>query len=194
LFGRSMHTSVHSMVELASIVDQKSQSPNNAHWDPIIESVLVELRVEQYLCERKNHESWLERELKPLDFGDYVKDWRVEAEVVRRFYDLVILHVCRLAIIVLESSSIQAGLQLSDALVASTSFISILKSAQRFMLAGIKGGRAIGTGTSDKDGLTFQVLVIRMNRTEFTKRIGLADSFLWHCCERIPEISISSKL
>jgi hypothetical protein len=157
LFGRSMHTSVHSMVELAGIVDQRSLSPNDRELDPIIESVLVELRVEQDIGEQKEHECWLERELTPLKSGGYVEDWRVEAEVIRRYYDLVILHVCRLAIIALESSSIQEGLHSSDALVAYNSFILILKDARRFMLAGIKDNRAIGTGISDQDALTLGI-------------------------------------
>jgi hypothetical protein len=149
-FGRSMYTSVHTLIESAKIVHQRDQRHglhSSAH-DPLIESIAVELRVEECLVERKQHESFLDLELRPLQNGGYVKDWHVELTIIERIHDLIILYVCRLATIALESASIRTGFRSSAGIAASTSLISVLRRAKGFFLMGIRGNRAFGTGTS----------------------------------------------
>jgi hypothetical protein len=145
-FGRAMYTSVHTMIESAKIINQRHSLQSSAQ-DPLIESIVVELRVEQRLVEKKNHEPPLESELRPLETGGYVKDWHVELTVIERIHDLMVLNVCRLATIALEAVSIQQGFRSPEGIAASTSLISVLRRARQFFMAGIKDGRAFGTGT-----------------------------------------------
>ena len=145
-FGRSMHTSVHTMIESARIIDELHQ-PQVHQPDPIIESIVVELHVEQRLMETKGHQTLLDVELMPIEKGEYVKDWRLELTIVERIHNLVVLYVCRLTTIALEAPSIEHGLCSLEGVAASTSLISLLRKARAFFLAGIEGGRVFGTGT-----------------------------------------------
>lgn len=138
LFGRSMYTSVHSMVDLVRIVDHKSQSQKGTELDPIIESVLVELRIERSLVEAKKHEVWLNLELEPLPFGHYVKNCEIEADVVKRLYDLLITSVCRVAMVALEAPSIQQGLRSAEGIKAYETLFSLIERGRAFMIAGVK--------------------------------------------------------
>lgn len=153
-FGRSMYTSVHTMIESARIINQRHVLQSSAH-DPLIESIVVELRVEQHLVERKQHESFLDQELSPLQSGNYVSDWHVELTVIERIHDLIVLYVCRLATIALESGSIREGFQSFEGISSSTSLISVLRRAKGFFLAGIQGNRVFGTGMKTSD-VSFQ--------------------------------------
>ena len=145
-FGRSIYTSVHTMIQSARIIDQLHQS-QVYQSDPLIESIVVELHIEQRLIEMKGHQTLLDLELKPVEKGEYVKDWRLELTIVERIHDLIVLYVCRLATIALEAPSIEYGLGSSEGVAASTSLISLLQKARAFFLAGIEGGRVFGTGT-----------------------------------------------
>ena len=116
-YGRSMYTSVHTMMESARIINQCQSSVH----DPLIESVLVELQVEYRLVEQKHHEHFLDLELSPLQRGEYVKSWKEELTIIGRLHDLIVLNVCRLAAISLEAVSIQQGLRSPRGIEASTS-------------------------------------------------------------------------
>jgi hypothetical protein len=150
LLGRTMYASVHSMVDLVRIVDHKSQSHNDSDLDPIIESVLVELRIESSLVDAKKHELWLDLALEPLQFGQYVKDWQVEADVVGRFCGLLITSVCRLTVVALEAPSIQIGLRSAEATTAYKTLIAVVDRARYFVAAGFKDERMFGTGKSTR--------------------------------------------
>jgi hypothetical protein len=140
--GRNMYTSLHTMMESAKIV---SQCQNSAH-DPLIESVLVELQVECSLVEQMHHEDFLDTELLPIQSGEYVKDWKEEFVIIERFHDLILLYICRTAIIALKAPSIQQGLCSQEGISATISLISLLRKADAFLLAGIQDGRVFGTG------------------------------------------------
>jgi hypothetical protein len=137
---------VHTMIESARIIDQLHEfqvdQPN-----PLIESIVVELHVEQLVIEKKGHQILLDLELMPIEKGEYVKDWRLELAIIERIHDLVVLYLCRLATIALEASSIEHGLCSLEGVAASTSLISVLRKGRAFFLAGIEGGRVFGTGT-----------------------------------------------
>ena len=148
-YGRTMYSSVHSLMEAARIIHERFPIQNALH-DPIIESVLVELHVEEILLEQKGHESLLALELKPLQIGDYLEDWRVELTVIERFHDLIALYVCRIVTISLESPSIRHGLASLEGMAASASLISTVRRARDFVHAGIKGERVFGTGMSTR--------------------------------------------
>lgn len=154
-FGRNMYTSVHTMIESAKIVNQR-HSLQASIQDPLIESIIVELRVEQRLVEQKQHEPIFDLELRALEGGGYVKDWHVELNLIERTHDLLVLYVCRLASIALEAVSIREGLSSPEGIAASTSLISVLQRARMFFLAGIKDGRVFGTG------MCAQTLVVQM--------------------------------
>jgi hypothetical protein len=144
-FGRSMHTSVHTPVELARIINQRYPLQDSSQ-DPLLESALIELQVEQALLEQRGDEQHFELELAPLQKGEYVKDWKVELSVVERIHNLIILNLCRLATIALEAPSIQQGLSSSRGIAASTSLISILRRSRAFIQSGIRNERVFGTG------------------------------------------------
>lgn len=144
-FGRSMHTSVHTMMESAKIINQRYPLQILSQ-DPPIESVLVELRVEQLLLEQKGYELILELELAPLQYGDYVEDWRMEFTIVHQLHDLLVLNICRLASIALEAPSIQEGLSSPKGIAASASLVSLLRKGRAFFQSGIHGERVFGTG------------------------------------------------
>ena len=141
--GRSMYTSIHTLMESARIINQCQLSV----CDSLIESVLVELQVEYRLFEQKHHEVFLDLELRPLETGGYVKNWQEERTIIGRLHDLIVLNVCRLAAVSLEAASIQQGLRSPEGIAASTSLISVLRKARAFLLAGIKDCRVFGTGT-----------------------------------------------
>ena len=143
-FGRSICTSVHTFVELAKIIDRGYPSSVE---DPIMESILVDLHIEQNSIERKGHETLLEMDLKPLQHGEYVPDWKIEARVVGHIHHLIILYVCRLATLALEAPSIEDGLGSPAGVAASTALLWILCRGRGFFLAGIQGKRVFGTGT-----------------------------------------------
>jgi hypothetical protein len=144
-FGRNMYTSVHTMIESAKIINHLHTLQASAQ-DPLIESIVVELRVEQRLVEQKHHEPIFDLELKALEGGGYVTDWHVELNLIERIHDLLVLNVCRLATISLEAVSIRHRLSSPEGIAASTSLISVLQRARAFFLAGIRGGRVFGTG------------------------------------------------
>jgi hypothetical protein len=141
-YGRTMYTSVHSLMDSARIIDQY----NYFRHDPLIESVLVELHHEHQLIEEMRHEDFLEDELSPLQHGKYVNDWQVEHTVVERFHDLIVLHVCRITTLALEATSIQEGLDSPEAIVVSKALLSALQRACAFVSAGIQDGRVFGRG------------------------------------------------
>jgi len=144
LFGRSMHTSIHTLVEVARCLDRRRANPS-VH-DPLVDSVLVELHVEQLSLSEKGHEPLLARELEPLDRGEYVKDWRDEANVLMRCHDLIVLYSCRLTILALRAGTIKEGLESREGKETCRTLIAVLKRAKEFVIAGIKGGRVFGTG------------------------------------------------
>lgn len=139
--GRSMYTSVHTVIESAKIITRQISGP-----DPLIESVLVELQVESNLVEQRHHEDFLDMELLPIQRGEYVKDWKDELTIVERMHDVILLYVCRTATIALKASSIQEGLCTQEGIAAMTSLISVLRKAGAFLRAGIQDGRVFGTG------------------------------------------------
>jgi len=145
-FGRSMCTSVHTMMEVARIIDQRYPDRFSIQ-DPLIESILVELHVEQQTIQQQKHEEQLDVELKPLQLGDYVEDCDVELRVTERIHDLVVLYVCRLATIGLESPSIQRGLRSAEGVAASSALLSVLRRGRAFVSSGIHEGRVFGTRT-----------------------------------------------
>lgn len=145
-YGRSMHSSVHTLMEAARIVNQRSPLQSTSQ-DPLIESVLVELHVEQILLEQKGHELLLDLELRELNDGEYVKDWRTEATIIERLHDLIGLYVCQITTIALEAESVLQGLCSSDGIKAAMSLLSIIRRARSFVLAGIKDERVFGTGS-----------------------------------------------
>jgi hypothetical protein len=142
-FGRSICTSVHTLIELAKIIDRGYV---RSVEDPIMESILVELQIEQRSIEQKGHETLLELDLKPLQHGEYVSNWKLEARVVEHIHDLIILYVCRLAILALEAPSIEDGLGSPAGVAASAALLWILCRGRGFVLAGIQGNRVFGTG------------------------------------------------
>jgi len=145
LFGRSMHTSIHTLVEVARILDRRRANPTSQ--DPLVESVLVELQMEQASLAEKNHEPLLARELEPLKRGMYVRDWQDEANVLMRCHDLIVLYACRMTILALRAQSIREGLEGTEGRATCKSLISVLRRAREFVIAGIQGGRVFGTGT-----------------------------------------------
>jgi hypothetical protein len=145
-YGRCMYSSVHTLMEAARIVNQRYPI-QNGRLDPLIESVLVELHMEQQLVEQKDHESQIDLELEPLQRGEYVRDWHVEVTLVERFHDLIGLYVCRLATVALEAPSVQEGLSSPEGLAACANLIAISHRATGFLQAGIQGERVFGTGT-----------------------------------------------
>jgi hypothetical protein len=144
LFGRSMHTSIHTLVEVARILDRRRANPTSQ--DPLVESVLVELQMEQASLAEKNHEPLLARELEPLKRGMYVRDWQDEANVLMRCHDLIVLYACRLTILALRATSIREGLETVEGKGTCKALISVLRRARDFVIAGIQGGRVFGTG------------------------------------------------
>jgi hypothetical protein len=94
----------------------------------------------------KGHEPLLARELEPLDRGEYVKDWRDEANVLMRCHDLIVLYSCRLTILALRAGTIKEGLESREGKETCRTLIAVLKRAKEFVIAGIKGGRVFGTG------------------------------------------------
>ena len=147
-FGRFMHTSVHTLIESAKIIDQCH--PLQLNSDPLIESVFVELYIQQHLVEEKRHEPHLSLELNPLEKGDYVDNYRVERTVIDRMHDLLIFHVCRVATIALKAPSIQQGLRSSEGISAIESLTSHICRSNAFLLSGIQDGRVFGTGTRNE--------------------------------------------
>jgi hypothetical protein len=144
LFGRTMHTSIHTLVEVARILDRRRANPSTQ--DPLVDSVLVELHMEQSCLGEKGHESLLARELEPLKRGEYVKDWQDEANVLMRCHDLIVLYACRLTIIALRAQSITEGLVSAEGRETCKALVSVLRRAREFVVAGIQGGRVFGTG------------------------------------------------
>ena len=155
-FGRSMHTSVHTMLESARIINQRYPIQILSQ-DSLIESVLVELHVEQSLLEQRGHEELLELELAPLQKGEYVENWRVELTIVERIHDLILLNVCRLVATALEAPSIQQGLSSSKGITASASLISILRRSMAFFQSGIQDERVFGTGLRSQLCIVIQI-------------------------------------
>lgn len=144
-FGRSMCTSVHTMMELARIIDQ-SYPERCSPEDPLIESILVELHIEQDTIEQQKNEEHLDRELEPLQFGRYLENYEVEVKVTERIHDLVVLYVCRLATLGLEAPSIQYGLRSLEGIAASSALLAVLRRGRAFVLAGIQDDRVFGNG------------------------------------------------
>jgi hypothetical protein len=144
LFGRTMHTSIHTLVEVARILDRRRANPSTQ--DPLVDSVLVELHMEQSCLGEKGHEPLLATELEPLKRGEYVKDWQDEANVLMRCHDLIILYACRLTIIALRAPSITEGLVSAEGRETCKALVSVLRRAREFVIAGIRGGRVFGTG------------------------------------------------
>jgi hypothetical protein len=144
-FGRCMYTSVHTMIEAGKIISQYCPALNPSQ-DPLIESLIVELHVEQFLVAQKKHEPLLDLELKPLQIGEYVEDWNVELTIIDRLHDLIVFNVCRLATTALEGTTIQRGLRSLEGISASKSLVSILHKTGAFFLSGIHDGRVFGTG------------------------------------------------
>lgn len=147
LFGRSIYTSVHTLIHIATVINHRHYRRSDVQ-DALSESVLVELGVDQRIIEQQQHEKFLEIELKPLERGEYLPNWREEVKVVRRFHDLLVLHVCRIVKIVLEARSVQEGLSSIMGVREALSFISVTRRARMFVQAGIHGSRVFGTGTS----------------------------------------------
>jgi hypothetical protein len=146
-FGRSMLTSVHTMIEAAHLVDQLHPSSNNSPLlNPLIESVIVELRIEQSKLDQRNHEPPLAIEVSPVCTGDYVDDWQIELAIIQRLHDLYILLVCRLATLSLSAPTIEQGLQTEESRRALEKLIHYLRLGTVFCQAGIKDGRVFGTG------------------------------------------------
>jgi len=143
-FGRSINTSVHTMIELAKVIER---GYHRSEQDPIVESILVELHIEQRSIEQKGRETLLDLDLKPLQHGDYVADWEIEARVVDHIHNLIVLYLCRLATLALEASSIEDGLGSPAGVAASAALIWILYRSRGFFLAGIQGNRVFGKGT-----------------------------------------------
>ena len=143
-FGRSIYTSVHTLIELAKIIDRGYL---RSVEDPIIESILVELHIEQNSIEQQGHETLLDLDLMSLQHGEYVSDWKIEARVVEHIHDLIILYLCRLATLALEAPSIEDGLGSSAGVAASAALLWTLCRGRGFFLAGIQGYRVFGTGT-----------------------------------------------
>ena len=184
LFGRSMCTSVHTMMELAKLIDLQYPEQCSVQ-DPIVESILVELHIEQQVIEQQNHEELLDLELKPLQVGEYVEDCDVEVSVIERLHDLVVLYVCRLATLGLEAPSIMHGLRSSEGLTATSALLSVLRRGRAFILAGIQDGRVFGTRTSSThhqiaDSFCLKVLGTLTSLIEH-KRTGPANVF-WRRC------------
>jgi len=144
-FGRTMYSSIHTLMESAKIINERFHLPNSVQ-DPLIESVLVELHVEQVLLEQRGHESLLELELKPLQRGEYVEDWKVELTIIERLHDLIAIYVCRLATIGLEAPTVRDGLESTEGQAAASMLKSVIKRARAFLHAGIKDARVYGTG------------------------------------------------
>jgi hypothetical protein len=144
LFGRTMHTSIHTLVEVARILDRRRANPSTQ--DPLVDSVLVELHMEQSCLGEKGHEPLLATELEPLKRGEYVKDWQDEANVLMRCHDLIVLYACRLTIIALRAPSITEGLVSAEGRETCKALVSVLRRAREFVIAGIRGGRVFGTG------------------------------------------------
>ena len=133
-YGRSMYTSVHTMLESAKIIDQRQ-----LFGDSLIESVLVELQVEYQMVERKHHEDFLDLELSPLERGEYVENWKEEQTIIGRLHDLIVLNVCRLAAISLEAASIQQGLR-SPKGIAVVNFIGLNITKNQGFFSGRNSG------------------------------------------------------
>lgn len=167
-FGRTMYSSIHTLMESSKIINERFQLPGSVQ-DPLIESVLVELHVEQVLLEQRGHESLLELELKPLSGGNYVEDWRVELTIIERLHDLIAIYVCRLATLGLEARTVREGLESTECQAAAAMLKSVVKRARAFLHAGMKDERVYGTGWSM---LVFsncpQVLGIHTNFIEST--------------------------
>jgi hypothetical protein len=140
-YGRCMYTSVHTMIESAKIINRRQ-----LYGDSLIESVLVELQVEYQMIEKKHHEDFLDIELRPLQMGKYVEDWKQEQKIIGRLHDLIVLNICRLAIVSLEGVSIQQGVRSSKGMAFSASLVSILRKSRAFCQAGIQDCRVFGTG------------------------------------------------
>jgi len=179
-FGRSMGTSVHTMMELARIIDQRYPDQWSIQ-DPLIESILVELHIEQHTIEQQRNEERLDVELKPLQLGNYVENCDVELDVTERIHDLVVLYVCRLATLGLEAPSIPHGLRSSEGVATSSALLSVLRRGRAFVGAGIHEGRVFGTRTrsvpfhfQSADNFVSKVSVIPTNLIEHT-RTGLAN-------------------
>jgi len=146
-FGRSMLTSVHTMIEAAHLVDQLLPNTNNsASLNPLIESVIVELRIEQNKLDQRNHEPPLAIEISPVYDGGYVEDWQTELAIIERLHDLYVLLVCRLATLSLDAPSIEQGLETEEARGSLQKLIHYLRLGTAFCQAGIKDGRVFGTG------------------------------------------------
>ena len=145
-FGRSMCTSVHTMMELARIIDQRYPEQCSVE-DPLIESILVELHIEQDTIALQKHHEHLDVELRPLQFGEYVESDKVELMVTERIHDLVVLYVCRLATLGLEAPSIQHGVRSPEGIAASSALLGVLRQGRAFVGAGIQDCRVFGNGT-----------------------------------------------
>jgi hypothetical protein len=104
--------------------------------------------VEQVLLEQRGHESLLELELKPLNKGQYVEDWKVELTIIERLHDLIAIYVCRLATLGLEARTVTEGLESTEGQAAAAMLKSVIKRARAFLHAGMRGERVYGTGNN----------------------------------------------
>jgi hypothetical protein len=146
-FGRTMYSSIHTLMESAKIINERFHY-QRTDSDPLIESVLVELHVEQVLLEQRGHESLLELELRPLNKGHYVEDWKVELTIIERLHDLIAIYVCRLATLGLEARTVTDGLESTEGQAAAAMLKSVIKRARAFLHAGMRGERVYGTGSN----------------------------------------------
>ena len=144
--GRIMHSSIHTLMDAARFINQRYPLRHYSE-EPLLESVLVELHVEQILLEQMGHESFLDLELRELKGGGYLMDWHKEATIIERLHDLIGLYVCQITTIALSAESVPEGLWSANGMRACASLLAVIRRARTFLLAGIEDERVLGTGS-----------------------------------------------